>query len=139
MGAKKKKIKPAANLNNSANTTAKAEAKRPDKKDNEDDNWEEEQVVAPTMKVEVAGKLTHEEKKEEDDTEGKVAWNKKTSEVTLNEKDQRKYPSLAKSMQHTSAVAAHNAIGDDHKGIETSKNAFAAIAQNRNAQSDSDE
>merc|ERR1712232_778573 len=134
----KKKIK-AQNLNKEATPAGKAESKKADKKDNEDDNWEEEQVVAATMKVEAAGKLMREEdKKEQEEAEGKVAWatGKKTESgnTNLNEK---KYPSLAKSRMHASAVAAHAAVGDSDRGLETSKNVFAAI-QNRD-QSDSDE
>jgi len=78
-----------------------------------------------------------EEKKEDEDAEGKVAWNKKNTETSAN-RNERMYPSLAKSLQHASAVAARNALGDDNKGIETSKNAFAALNKN-NAQSDSDD
>merc|ERR1712228_999142 len=114
-------------------------SKRTDKKDHEDDNWEEEQVVANTMKVEVAGKLTREEdKKEEDEAEGKVAWatGKKveSGNSNLNEK---KYPSLAKSMLHASAVAAHASVDNAGHGLETSKNVFASL--NRGNESDSEE
>merc|ERR1712228_650869 len=104
-------------------------SKRTDKKDHEDDNWEEEQVVAATMKVEVAGKLMRDEdKKEEDEAEGKVAWaTGKKSESGNSNLNEKKYPSLAKSMQHASAVAAHAAVNDDNHGLQTSKNVFATL------------
>merc|ERR1712139_489870 len=79
-----------------------------------------------------------EDKKEEDEAEGKVAWaTGKKSESGNSNLNEKKYPSLAKSMQHASAVAAHAAVNDDDRGLQTSKNVFATL-QNKD-QSDSDE
>jgi len=122
-GNKKKKVK-GSNLN-VAKPEAKVEAKK-GKKNAEEEGWEEQEVVASTMKVEAAGKLIREEDKVEEDTSA-PAWgtlkNKGESAKDLNE---RKYPSLSKAMMGSSNIN----IDDGSNGkinIETSKNAFAAF------------
>jgi len=122
----KKKIK-ASNLNNA--TTVKPEEKKTKAKSTEDDAWEEEQVVASTMKVEVAGKLTREEEKKDDEDIAAPAWGQpkgnkdgSSGNANLNEK---KFPTLAKSVG-SSAINVDD--GSDTKvNIQTSKNHFAAL------------
>jgi len=123
----KKKIK-ASNLNNA--TTTKTEETKGPKKSAEDDVWEEEQVVAATMKVEVAGKLMREEVKEEEDTSapawGNVGKEKKARETSRQEEiNEKRFPTLAKSLG-SSAINIDD--GSDAKiNIATSKNHFAAL------------
>jgi len=120
----KKKIK-GSNLNNSA-TTAKAEAKKP-RKDAEEEGWEEEQVVIPNLKVEVAGKLTRDEDKKDDEDSAAPAWGNVKSKVDKSEPlNEKKFPTLAKSMMHSTNVNIDD--GSDPKiNIQTSKNAFSAL------------
>jgi len=118
----KKKIK-ATNLNK------ETAAAKPDdqkvKKATEDDAWQEEQIVAQTMKVEVVGKLMRDEEKKDEDDVAAPAWGaaKKDGGSKRTDLTDKKYPSLAKS------VASVNIDdGSDAKvNIATSKNVFAAL------------
>lgn len=119
----KKKIK-ATNLNN-----AKAEAKPEEKKSKtktEDDQWEEDTVVAATIKgVEVAGKLQKEEDEQGDEGKSAPAWKTEKAKDAPT-KDDKRYPTLQKSCQNFSSAIT---VGDGEAkiNIETSKNAFAAL------------
>eukprot|EP00913_Durusdinium_trenchii_P003118 g2881.t1 len=88
-----------------------AEEKKETKKTkaDEDDGWHEEEVVQATMKVESAGKLVREEEQDKEQT---------------NPKDERKYPSLAKSVA-SSAIHLEDKSGQVN--IATSKNIFASL------------
>jgi len=117
----KKKIK-ATNLNKETAGTKPEDQKT--KKATEDDAWQEEQIVAQTMKVEVVGKLMREEEKKDDEDSAAPAWGAPKKEgASRNDLSDKKYPSLAKS------VAAINIDdGSDAKvNIATSKNVFAAL------------
>lgn len=117
----KKKIK-ATNLNKET-AAAKPEDQKA-KKATEDDAWQEEQIVAQTMKVEVVGKLMREEEKKDDEDSAAPAWGAPKKEGgSRNDLSDKKYPSLAKS------VASINIDdGSDNKvNIATSKNVFAAL------------
>jgi len=121
----KKKVK-ATNLNKG--TTDKVEAKKT-KTSKEDESWEEEQVVASTMKVEVVGKLMREEEKKDEEDTSAPAWgdlrkgNKdSTQQQQINE---RRYPTLAKA-NASSSINIDD--GTDGKvNIATAKNHFAAL------------
>lgn len=129
--AKKTKKKLASNLNNA--TSGKKEVKRVGKKDAEEDDWqEEEQVVASVLKVEAAGKLTRDEDRRDEEESSAPAWNthkNKTDNANINEK---KYPSLAKSVNSINIDD-----GSDRKiNIQTSKNAFSAFADEQDSDED---
>mmetsp|Transcript_7882 Transcript_7882/g.18426 ORF Transcript_7882/g.18426 Transcript_7882/m.18426 type:complete len:303 (-) Transcript_7882:91-999(-) len=121
----KKKIK-GSNLNVAA-AAPKAEPKKK-AKDAEEDGWEEETVIPQTIKTEAAGKLTRDEDKKEEDDSSAPAWGsvpKKYEQQHRDPREERKFPSLAKSVQST------NIQVDDGQGpkvnISTSKNIFAAL------------
>eukprot|EP00929_Paragymnodinium_shiwhaense_P024734 TRINITY_DN15132_c0_g1_i2.p2 TRINITY_DN15132_c0_g1~~TRINITY_DN15132_c0_g1_i2.p2 ORF type:complete len:319 (+),score=195.45 TRINITY_DN15132_c0_g1_i2:110-1066(+) len=118
---KKKPKKMGSNLNNQS-AANKPDSKKT-KKEGEEDGWEEQDVVAATLKVEVAGKLTRDDDKKEDEGAGKAAWGqtKQKANTDLNE---RKFPSLAKSIQ-SSNIALDG--GEKKINIETSKNLFSAL------------
>ena len=121
---KKKKIK-GSNLNNSLNDKPAEEKKEQKKvKTEEDDGWHEEEVVQATMKVEVAGKLVREEEKEKEEEAVAPAWNLHKNKGTSDPKDDRKYPSLAKSVA-SSAIHLEDKSGQVN--IATSKNIFASL------------
>lgn len=118
----KKKIK-ATNLNKD---TAAAKPDEPKaKKATEDDAWQEEQIVAQTMKVEIVGKLMRDEEKKDEEDVAAPAWGaaKKDAGSKRTDLTDKKYPTLAKS------VASVNIDdGSDAKvNIATSKNVFAAL------------
>eukprot|EP00928_Gymnodinium_smaydae_P088659 TRINITY_DN72722_c0_g1_i1.p1 TRINITY_DN72722_c0_g1~~TRINITY_DN72722_c0_g1_i1.p1 ORF type:complete len:320 (+),score=162.99 TRINITY_DN72722_c0_g1_i1:62-1021(+) len=121
----KKKIK-GSNLNNQT-ADKKTEAKKVGKKDAEEEGWEEEQVVANVMKVEVAGKLIREEEKKDEEDSAAPAWGSlKSKDSNLNDK---KFPTLAKSAK-LSGMSSNINLDDGSSGkinIETSKNAFSAL------------
>mmetsp|Transcript_26799 Transcript_26799/g.61045 ORF Transcript_26799/g.61045 Transcript_26799/m.61045 type:complete len:315 (-) Transcript_26799:164-1108(-) len=122
----KKKVK-ASNLNVTAEAK-KPETKKPKSKDAEEEGWEEEQVVASTMKVEVAGKLTHDEDKKEEEDTSAPAWGsvKQKVDKASRELNERRFPTLAKSMRVSSNINIDD--GSDGKvNISTSKNVFAAL------------
>lgn len=116
---KKKPKKMGSNLNNQ--TAAKAEAKKT--KNQEEDGWDEQEATAASLKVEIAGKLTRDDDKKEDEGVSKAAWgNTKTkANADLNE---RKFPSLAKSVQSSNISLRPD---DKQLNIETSKNLFSAL------------
>ena len=121
---KKKKIK-GSNLNNSLNDKPAEEKKEQKKvKTEEDDGWHEEEVVQATMKVEVAGKLVREEEKEKEEEAVAPAWNIHKNKGSSDPKDDRKYPSLAKSVA-SSAIHLEDKSGQVN--IATSKNIFASL------------
>lgn len=119
----KKKIK-ATNLNKE---TAAAKPDDPKaKKATEDDAWQEEQVAAQTMKVQVVGNLMRDEEKKDEDDVVAPAWGATKKDGGASKRadlTDKKYPSLAKS------VASVNIDdGSDNKvNIATSKNVFAAL------------
>jgi len=115
---KKKPKKMGSNLNNAA--AAKAEPKK--KKDEGEDGWEEQEATAASLKVEIAGKLTRDEDKKDEEGGTRAAWgNTKTkTNADLNE---RKFPSLAKSVQ-SSNITLHE---EKKLNIETAKNLFSAL------------
>jgi len=121
----KKKIK-GSNLNVVSASKPEA-AKKPKSKDAEEEGWQEEQVVAATMKVEVAGKLTREEdKKEEDDTSGHAWGSVKAKSESSQGLSDKKYPTLRKSMRTSTNINIDD--GSEAKvNISTSKNVFAAL------------
>eukprot|EP00411_Alexandrium_monilatum_P017780 CAMPEP_0175242500 /NCGR_PEP_ID=MMETSP0093-20121207/31098_1 /TAXON_ID=311494 /ORGANISM="Alexandrium monilatum, Strain CCMP3105" /LENGTH=436 /DNA_ID=CAMNT_0016536573 /DNA_START=42 /DNA_END=1354 /DNA_ORIENTATION=- len=121
----KKKIK-GSNLNVVSASTPET-AKKPKSKDAEEEGWQEEQVVAATMKVEVAGKLTREEdKKEEDDTSGHAWGSVKAKSESSQGLSDKKYPTLRKSMRTSTNINIDD--GSEAKvNISTSKNVFAAL------------
>mmetsp|Transcript_50757 Transcript_50757/g.94901 ORF Transcript_50757/g.94901 Transcript_50757/m.94901 type:complete len:297 (-) Transcript_50757:145-1035(-) len=122
---KKKKIK-GSNLNNAMNEKPAEEKKEAKKsKAEEDDGWHEEEVVQATMKVEVAGKLVREEEKEKEEETTAPAWGViKNKEAASNARDDKKYPSLAKSVA-SSAINLEDKSGQVN--ISTSKNMFANL------------
>lgn len=119
----KKKIK-GSNLNNNTTATSK-EAKKQGKKDAEEDGWEEQEVVAATIKVEVAGKLTREEDNKDTEDTAAPAWGSVKNKESNRDLSDKKYPTLAKSVQSS------NINIDDGSNptinIQTSKNAFSAL------------
>jgi len=123
----KKKIK-STNLNKE--TTVKPEETKKKTKPTEDDAWEEEQVVASTMKVEVAGKLMREEEKKDDEDTAAPAWGapkaaKGSDTANVLNINEKRFPTLAKSVG-SSAINVDD--GSDPKvNIQTSKNVFAAL------------
>lgn len=119
---KKKKIK-GSNLNNSMNDKPE-EKKEQKKKTEEDDGWHEEEVVQATMKVEVAGKLVREEEKEKEEEAVAPAWGVIKNKGTSDPKDDKRYPSLAKSVA-SSAIHLEDKSGQVN--IATSKNIFATL------------
>merc|ERR1711881_245054 len=106
-------------------TTAKPDEKKAKNKSTEDDVWEEEQVVAQTMKVEVAGKLTREEQKKDEEDTTAPAWgnaSKQKETSSASHLTEKKYPTLAKSVGSSSINIDD---GSDAKvNIATSKNHF---------------
>merc|ERR1719421_1169236 len=116
----KKKIK-ASNLNKDTTTTKPEEKKV--KKDKEDEVWEEEQVQAQTMKVEVAGKLMREEEKKDDEDAAAPAWKVSKDQKEGASINDRKFPSLAKSVGNINIDDGSEA----KVNIATSKNLFAAL------------
>mmetsp|Transcript_28092 Transcript_28092/g.81004 ORF Transcript_28092/g.81004 Transcript_28092/m.81004 type:complete len:318 (+) Transcript_28092:177-1130(+) len=121
----KKKIK-GSNLN-VASATSKPEVKKAKSKDAEEEGWEEEQVVAPTMKVDIAGKLLREEDKKEEDDSVAPAWGSlKSSKNEARDLNDKRFPTLAKSVRVSSNINIDD--GSDAKvNITTSKNVFAAL------------
>ncbi|CAK9025158.1 unnamed protein product [Durusdinium trenchii] len=121
---KKKKIK-GSNLNNSMNDKPAEEKKETKKtKADEDDGWHEEEVVQATMKVESAGKLVREEEQDKVEEASSKAWGVIKNKEQTNPKDERKYPSLAKSVA-SSAIHLEDKSGQVN--IATSKNIFASL------------
>jgi len=121
----KKKIK-ASNLNVVA-TTKPDSTKKPKSKDAEAEGWQEEEVVAATMKVEVAGKLTREEeKKEEEDTAGHAWGSVKAKSESSQGLSDRKFPTLAKSVRTSTNINIDDG-SQPTVNIATSKNVFAAL------------
>jgi hypothetical protein len=124
--SKKAKRVKSNNLNNNT-TTAKAEAKKPGKKQADEDGWEEEQIVAATMNIEVAGNLTRDEDKKEDEDTSAPKWGNLKSKAKGDSSalSEKKFPALAKSVQSS------NINIDDGSNptinIQTSKNAFSAL------------
>lgn len=121
---KKKKIK-GSNLNNSMNDKPPEEKKEEKKKTKEeDDGWHEEEVVQATMKVEVAAKMVREEEKEKEEEVVAPAWGVIKNKGASDQKDDKRYPSLAKSVA-SSAIHLEDKSGQVN--IATSKNIFASL------------
>jgi len=123
----KKKIK-SSNLNNES-ANPKVEEKKIKPKEKEEEGWEEEQILAPTMRVEVAGKLMREDEKKEDEDVHTQKWkmNKVKGGVDQNRKGY--YPSLTSAVGQSSNINLDD--GSEPKvNIKTTKNAFAALNEN---------
>lgn len=122
----KKKIK-ASNLNTAA-TAAKPEEKKPKKTDKDEEGWEEEQVTASTItRIEVVGNLKRDDDKKEEEESTAPAWGSLKTSSTLqgDERKQKQFPSLAKSVQSSNINIDDGS--DNRVNIKTSKNAFAAL------------
>jgi len=121
---KKKKIK-GSNLNTALNEKPAEEKKETKKtKAEEEEGWHEEEVVQATMKVEVAGKLVREEEREKEEESAAPAWGVIKQKETRDAKDERRFPSLAKSVA-SSAINLEDKSGQVN--ITTSKNMFANL------------
>eukprot|EP00443_Scrippsiella_acuminata_P045149 CAMPEP_0115289250 /NCGR_PEP_ID=MMETSP0270-20121206/63407_1 /TAXON_ID=71861 /ORGANISM="Scrippsiella trochoidea, Strain CCMP3099" /LENGTH=317 /DNA_ID=CAMNT_0002706413 /DNA_START=56 /DNA_END=1009 /DNA_ORIENTATION=+ len=124
---KKKNIKP-TNLNNEA-ANPRIEEKRKPTKDKEEEGWEDEQIAVPTMKVEVAGKLTKEDEKKDEEDTAAPAWRIRGDASRNNDLSDKKYPTLAKAVRQSSNINIDDG-SDPHLNIKTTKNAFAALHEN---------
>mmetsp|Transcript_29093 Transcript_29093/g.46664 ORF Transcript_29093/g.46664 Transcript_29093/m.46664 type:complete len:292 (+) Transcript_29093:102-977(+) len=118
---KKKITSKATNLNNTADAAGKPEEVKK-KKNAEEDAWQEEELVAATMKVEAAGKLIREEDKKEEEESKAPSWGKTVKNKVIQ--NDRKYPTLAKSIQ-SSSIQLEDTSGKVN--IQTSQNAFSAL------------
>lgn len=120
-----KKKNKGSNLNVVA--ASKPDTKKAKAKDAEAEGWQEEEVVAATMKVEVAGKLTREEEKKEEEDNTGHAWgsikSKPDSAAVLSD---RKFPTLAKSVRTSTNINIDDGSAPT-VNIATSKNVFAAL------------
>jgi len=122
---KKKNIK-GSNLNNEA-ANPKAEEKKKPTKEKEEEGWEEEQIAVPTMKVEVAGKLTRDDdKKEEEDTVAPAWRTSKSGDGGRHDLNEKRYPTLAKAVGRSSNINIDDGSAPT-VNIKTTKNAFAAL------------
>lgn len=125
--AKKGKNKKAPFKGSNLNVVeTKVEEKKKDgKPSKEEEGWEEELVVAPTMKVETVGKLTRDDDKKDEEDTAAPAWGtaKKAASNQQAELNDRKFPTLAKSVQSSSI----NLEDEPKMNIKTTKNAFAAL------------
>lgn len=130
---KKKKTIKGSNLNiETANV--KVEEKKSKSAEKEEEGWEDEQIIAPTMNVGVAGKLTKEDDKKEEEDFVAPAWgkpsNKKQSEGVREGLNEKKFPTLAKAVGASSNINIDD--GSEPKvNIKTTKNAFAALNDER--------
>merc|ERR1712203_639972 len=99
-------------------------------KGKEEEGWEEEQIAVTAMGVEVAGKLTKEdEKKDEEDTVAPAWRTKNTGDGGRKDLNDKRYPTLAKAVGQFGQSSNIN-IDDGSEGkvnIKTTKNAFAAL------------
>lgn len=130
-GKTKKKIK-ATNLNTATSASgAKPEAAKAKKQDAGDDDWQEEDLaIAPTMKVDSAKLQTLVQEEEEEEDVAAPVWGGVKSQKAAPTPsggiiNDRKFPSLAKSVQSTNINIDD---GSDAKvNIQTAKNAFALL------------
>lgn len=106
---------------------AKPEEKKVQKVGKEEEGWEEDEVVAPTMKVESVAKLSREEEKKEEEETAAPAWGNSKSKKGAQAQDlnDKRFPTLAK------ALGSSNINLDDEPkvNIKTTKNAFAALEE----------
>jgi len=117
-----------SNLNTATIASAvKPEETKSKKADKDEEGWEEQDVTASTInRIEVVGNLKREEDKKEEEESHAPAWGavKKSAQAPQGLND-KKFPSLAKSVQSSSINIDD---GSDMKvNIKTSKNAFAAL------------
>eukprot|EP00405_Crypthecodinium_cohnii_P021421 CAMPEP_0206481130 /NCGR_PEP_ID=MMETSP0324_2-20121206/37928_1 /ASSEMBLY_ACC=CAM_ASM_000836 /TAXON_ID=2866 /ORGANISM="Crypthecodinium cohnii, Strain Seligo" /LENGTH=305 /DNA_ID=CAMNT_0053958493 /DNA_START=98 /DNA_END=1015 /DNA_ORIENTATION=- len=120
---KKKKIK-GVNLNNEAQKPSADEQKASKGKAKDDGDWkDEEQVAAPNLKVQEAGKLVKEEDKKDEHVA--PAWKVKKQTATTD-KDARSFPTLRKAMGQSSNINIDDGT-DGHVNIKTSRNMFDAL------------
>lgn len=121
--AKKGKTKKTLGVNLNK-VEAKTEEKKVTKVVKEEEGWEEDEVVAPTMKVESVAKLSREEEKKEEEETSAPAWGNKTKKqaesAVVNDK---RFPTLAKALGSTNI----NLDDEPKVNIKTTKNAFAAL------------
>lgn len=125
---KKKKQAKGTNLNNEASTT-KVEDKKSKTKDKEEEGWEDEQILAPTMMVQVAGILTREEDVKDQEDTAAPAWgsNKpKKGAVDAPKINEKRFPTLAKAMGQSSNINIDDG-SQANINIKTTKNVFSAL------------
>lgn len=127
---KKKKVIKGVNLNagTAAGTPGAGDVPvKPKSKNAEEQGWADEEVVALTMKVEVAGKLTREETKKEEEEISVPAWGSvKQAKADASVTD-KKYPTLAKSIQSSNIVVDD---GEAKVNISVSKNMYQSLEDN---------
>lgn len=124
----KKKVLKGTNLNaTTASGTAGGSGDAPAKpkaKNAEEQGWADEEVVVPTMKVEIAGKLTREEVKDKEEEVAAPAWGSVKQAKTEQQNFDRKYPTLAKSIQSSNIQIDD---GEAKVNISVSKNKFSSL------------
>jgi len=125
--AKKGKNKKVVGVNLNKVGEAKTEEKKVAKVGKDEEGWEEDEVVAPTMKVESAKLITREEDKKEEEEAAAPAWGttKASKGAQAQEINEKKFPTLAK------AVGSSNINLDVEAKIhiKTTKNVFAALEE----------
>lgn len=122
---KKKKPIKGSNLNAATAAAAPGEATKPKAKSSEEQGWAYEEVAAPTMKVEIAGKLQREEAKQEEEQVQAPAWGTvKPAKADSTQLSDKKYPTLAKSIQSSNIQLDG---GEAKVNISVSKNAYEAL------------
>merc|ERR1712176_1421671 len=108
---------------NAGLTGNKGDDKKAKTKDQEEEGWQEEQVVATTLKVEVAGNLKKEDDKKDNEGEQKAAWNSTRKQgIARDEKDEKRFPTLQGAQSNIKIGAEEGKIN-----IKTSKNKFDAF------------
>merc|ERR1712187_402744 len=89
----------------------------------EEEGWQEEQVVATTLKVEVAGNLKKEDDKKDNEGEQKAAWSATRKQgIARDERDEKRFPTLQGPQSNIKIGADEGKIN-----IATSKNNLAAF------------
>merc|ERR1712039_368588 len=103
-------------------------------KDQEEEGWQEEQVVATTLKVEVAGNLKREDDKKEDEGEQRAAWGAARKQgIARDERDEKRFPQLQGAQSNIKIGAEEGKIN-----IATSKNAYGALENDDDDDSDTE-
>jgi len=82
--------------------------------------------VASTMKVEVAGKLTREEEKKDEEDNSMPAWGSVKKGGPMDDREARKFPTLAKTIKASSNINIDDG-SDPTVNISVSKNVFSAL------------
>merc|ERR1712039_522297 len=103
-------------------------------KDQEEEGWQEEQVVATTLKVEVAGNLKREDDKKEDEGEQRAAWGAARKQgIARDERDEKRFPTLQGAQSNIKIGAEEGKIN-----IAVSKNAFQNLENSDDEDSDAE-